>query len=496
MVRSALVRSAMARSVFQSQFPARLLQWLSISLLGFLMVACGGGGSGGDGDSSNTSNPAVNLDPVVSTLSTEELSKAASDNLTRGLDSNLDGILALDDSSLSLLGSSDGSDSTVFPETPSQPVAESQVAEDSTRLINKTLGLFENDNAVVTRSENRVTIDPDEVSLCSDAALVDDDLSESDLDDFHRCQQLLADLTVQIDATSEDSGTVAYLFQNTVFVTFGYGPSTDSFELNLGGLKLISDANDALDPDSFGEASTPDSMQGALRLTSVVNNDSEGAEAGSLALDVTQDIAIADSQNSIDIALGTGNLFSISADAATESGVLEFNAGAARLRGEVDEDLLSINLEGFTGRAEITAGGDQLIVSNLGIGNGPIFMTINDVEFLRATMETFGFEVGESSEEIVLNGNLNLALILDNSGLLNNGTDEVMSLMLDVAAPAGTGFFNRDDGSVEVTRGGPFSFSYTSTEGNSNASQSVVVEAGQCFSEIEDSDDIAVTVCQ
>nr|MBX2826349.1 hypothetical protein [Gammaproteobacteria bacterium] len=354
--------------------------------------------------------------------------------------------------------------------------------------------------ATTSRDGNRITIDPDEEALCRENALDQDTLDSQEIE---RCVTLMRDVTVQIDPTAEESGSVTYLFQSMQVVTIGYSPNSESFELYLPGFKQLAETYSALDSGSVGDALFPETLQGALKLTAVVTSDTVGAEAGSMSLQVSQPLKIIDARRNVDYSLGSGTLLKLTADAAAKTGSIEFDTGAARLTAPMgdNDEITTFSNSGFTGRAELTAQDGLFAVSNLGFKNGPVTVTINSAEALRMTMSTFGFGIGsDDSGELVFDGTLDLDVLIDYAG--GSEASDALNAMLSVNVPSGTALLGQNgplgESLVKVTRGGPFSFSYSSNSDEGSVSESISVGQGQCFSSSTgiDADEIGLTDCE
>lgn len=478
---------------------------LLVGLLPLTLCACSSSDGNGDGE-----QPPV--DPVVETTDTDVLKSNAAANIGRSLGISLDG---LEGSNVVSSGGSSSSSvtstidvltgettSTIVEETPAtdeELVSDGQ-SMDADSLLLTSLGLEDGSNATTTRVGNRITIDPDEVVLCRENALDQDTV---DAQEVERCETLLRDVIVQINPTSEDAGTVTYLFQSTQVVAIGYGPNTESFELFLPGFKQLAETYSALDTGSVGDALLPETLQGALKLTAIVTNDVVGAEAGSMALEVSQPLNIVDSRENFSYSLGNGTLLKLTADAVAKNGSIEFDTGAARLTAPMgdNDDITTFSNSGFTGRAELSEQDGLFAVSNLGFKNGPVTVTINSAEALRMTMSTFGFGVSsDDNGELVFDGNLDLDVLIDYAGGEEAG--DALNAMLSMSAASGTALLGQSgalgESVVKVTRGGPFSFSYSSNSGDGgSSSESISVGEGQCFSSStgEFADEIGLTNC-
>ena len=452
------------------------LTYTSIGALSVVLLTGCGGGGGGDPSPTDPLTP----EPIVATLSSEALRSNATDTFGASVDDSLTGFQALDD----------GGDNLTL------------LDDDTRDLLITSLGLEPESTAETLREEERITVDPDEFMLC--AELADDD--DQTIKDAQRCVTLLADLSVDLVATDEAAGNITYLFQNTPVMAIGYGNNQDEIKLDLDGLKLFSDANDALDPDLAGETSAPETFAGELTISAITTNDAAGQAAGTISIAVSRALEIADVDTSL--SLQPGELINISTDPATGAGTISLDMGALALSAPAGgEDVLDLTADGFTGSATISEEGDQFTVSNLGIGNGPLQMRINSVEALTLTMQTFGFTVltdngvdggdPDQSAEIVIDGAMDIGLFVSNAFDLDDGMTAALNTMIATTAPAGTSLSSQEipdefgfvEEALRVNSGGPFIFSLAQNDGFDDINETLTVNAGECLQTSSDDDD-------
>jgi len=456
-------------------FQRSLLRTCLCTFSVLLGTACSSGGGGGGGGESETTDP----DSIVVTTSSEALRSNASDTFGASLDDSLTGFQTLDDDGENL----------------------SLIDDDTRDLLITSLGLEADSTAETLREEERITIDPDEFMLCAELA---GDGGQT-IEEGQRCVALLADLSVDLVASDEAAGSITYLFQDSPFIAIGYGNDQDEIKFDLNGLKLLSDANDALDPELAGETSTPEVFDGELTITAITTSNEPGQEAGEISIAVSRALAIADADTNF--SLQPGELINISTDAATGAGSISYEVGALALSAPSGADSLSLTADGFTGSAMISEQGDQLTVSNLGIGNGPLEMRINSVEALTLTMQTFGFTVlgdngvdgsdPEQTAEIVIDGAMDVGLFVSNAFDLEPGMTEAITAMVGASAPGGTIFstqqipdgFGFVDDALRVDSGGPFIFNLSASDGESDQSETLTVNAGECLQATSNDDD-------
>ena len=444
-------------------------------LTGATLAACGGGGSGGDSN------------PEPQTLSTQEVSTNASDFIGRNFGNTLSGV-----------------DATVGTDGDDAADSFSSTNNQVQNFVGTSLLLDDSMASSTIQGGDTLLIDPDESQLCEEE-LVDEFIDNMDV---ARCQALMRDVTLQLTSSDGQTGTVTYLFRDSPVATFGYGGNTDSISMDLGGLKSLVDANNALDPAMAGETNTPEILQGEITFSATTINDAPGQEAGSLVIAVSNPVQLGDVDTSFSLA--NGELLSVTADAGTGTGAFGFDLGALSLTAPFAEsDVLGLDLDGFSATLDINvaqdgnAGGSSLSVSNLGIGNGPLFMRINSMEVLQLTMETFGFTEFPPTESVDANGNfvsvppslrfdgnMDIALMLDNAVGFDATRSEAFNLMASVMASAGTVLTDSDsflsDERFGVLQGGPFRLQITESDETGSNQQDVTVDVGECLVDAED----------
>jgi len=161
------------------------------------------------------------------------------------------------------------------------------VDEATRELLSASLGLEPGTSADIDSNAGTVSIDPDEVTLCQNELA--NDIADGDQ---QRCEQLLADLDVVVSANGDESGTLTYFFQDTQLVSTSFGNNRDSLSVDLSGFKLFADAIDGLDPQQFGETSTPETFEGEITFSAESTSTASGAEAGNIIVAITQAFAI------------------------------------------------------------------------------------------------------------------------------------------------------------------------------------------------------------
>ena len=429
--------------------------------------------------------------PEPVTASTQEIKETAIANLGRRFDSNAaaaesvfnDNQDVIEGTTLDVV--SGGTET--FPEPLDANInLESQIKE----IVESTLALGEEGDAVTTRTGNLITINPDEVDLCADENEIALDDSSAD------CVALMKHLTVSLLATSEESGLLTYLFKEQPLIIMGYTPNTESLEINFGTISAVAEEWQMIN-GTEGSLDMPDVFTGSLKSTTTATNVDAGSEAGSISMEVVQAISIISEAAGSEFSMQPGTLFSMNADAATGVGGMEIDIGAIQGIFDVDDSYAQFNLSGFSAKAQVNPDAGEFVVSNFGIGRGPLSIKLDDEEALKVTMETLGFTVNEESGELRMDGNLNLTAVI--SDLLADDS-EFLSQSLSMSLPQGSTLARLGDGSLKVGGVGPFSISLTTEDmfGGINT-ETVVANVNECLFDSPSTADSAlpeVSVCQ
>ena len=156
--------------------------FLCSSIMSLALASCGG--SSGDSDTSNSLIAGGVTGGSATVVETEELQEIAANLSMSGLGINLDNLQTFGDDVGTV--SLPGSDTETINDNP-DPNMFSELEESNNNFLNNTLGIGDT-NALVTRENNLITIDPDEAAVCADEI----PLSASLNDEQNRCQQLVA----------------------------------------------------------------------------------------------------------------------------------------------------------------------------------------------------------------------------------------------------------------------------------------------------------------
>lgn len=450
-----------------------------------VLVACGGGGSGDSGSSYTPQDVAISAGDTsgpADDVATDALQRNAARNAAASISVNLGGVQSLAKGTGSLSSSvaaapvarpfNDGAITAEADVVPADVINDAD--SDIARLLQSTLGIDEsgNVNGTVTREGNLITIDPDDEAVC--------DPDNNDMAaDSATCREIVSHFMVQIDAQTEQSGQLTYLFDNAPLLSIGYGPLNAVFDLELGVLHDVMQLGSQLDGD--GE-SIPTLMQGALRLTSSVTDNSANSEKGSMSLAVTEALLIEDSADGSSLSLAPSNIFSVSSDEAAGTASLEFGMGALNVLMPTDEEdmfpangMLRLAMNGLTGRMDLSNDGGNLVVSNLGFGNGPLSLSVDANNLLKLSLKPLGFSFSESNGKLVMDSDLDLGLIVR---MVNDGN---MSMDFGLRAPQGTQLSPDAESNQLVSAGGPMELLYSDTSSGGQSENGFVTwNVGSC----------------
>ena len=451
------------------------------------LAACGGGGgdsaNAGNADNSNSASADTTL--IIGETSGGDASALSNDGIRRqaatlaiaGLGENLD--------TLSGIGEDDMPDVTTGEDM--QAINELEDSSDS--FFTNSLGI-DDPGATTTREGNVITIDPDDTTLCSDAFPLVGDVAGDVADDQSQCEQLVSDITVQINAVTDETGIITYLFDQQPVLLVGYSPLGASYELNLGGFYQFTQTAAQIAGDVG--SSTP-SVSGALRLTATVLNAEPAASEVDMSLNVTQTINIDDSDATTGFTLEPSTVFSFSANETTGEVSTSVNWGALQLitqSGDSDgnESLTQINLGGLSATLSTNLDEPALTVTNIGIGDVPLTVSVNSIESVNLTLSEFGINLNEETGTLNLNGPLNARFVLNNMAELFDEFLPSYSATSTLEAPSGTQLTRQDNGSTQITAGGPVTSTFISNDDTQSDQIDVTINQGECFDTDDESD--------
>jgi len=353
--------------------------------------------------------------------------------------------------------------------------------------VGTTLSLATDENSTGTtiRDGNTITVDPDEAVLCREQSVYDGELAD--------CIAFFKDVTVKLVAASELAGELTYLYQQQPVLILSYAPNSESIELNFFGLKTVLSGYELINPSPAEEPRTiPTVMRGSFKVSTTATNMVEGQEAGSITYSVAKQIRIetVDDDGSSTFSMNPGTLLSVNADASTGQGGMTFNLGAISAATPTDSGLGRLNLQGFTGKADVNPANGELVVSNFGLSKGPFSVSINNEEVMSAALKAFGFRVTESTDmepgEIIIDSDMNLsAMVRQFAG--NDLEDGLLAMTLGIVAPSTTSISRSGNGATKIGGAGPLTVSLGSTpEVGDPSEETVEVNSGECFTDLFD----------
>lgn len=449
-----------------------------VALAGLMLLTACGGSSGDSNNNAPSNSNAPSVPPGGSSnpadeLSTQEIQRSAADAMGRmfNLETN------------ELGAAFDPESDSPLDESPDDGNAMAMGSDEMDMNLNTSLGIADEDVESITRDGNFITIDLDENALCADQ-----------MDSQDSCLSAVQHITVTIDAASDDSGVVSYLYRGEPAIRVGYAPNAGSYELRLDPwlVFLIDQREFIWDEEAMPEF--PESFSGAYRLT--VEADAEFPdELGSMTLELSEPMNIQSLAENVSIEAEASALWSIGM--TPTGGVFEFGSGRSKISAPWDigeGHTAEFFSPGFSGRADIREDNGLLTVSNFGMSNGPFTITVDSGDMLRIALEKFGFTVAESDNEVVLTGDLNLNVLLNNTMGTLTEDNSVYEALLDVLAPSGSAFSINSEGPTELLRGGPFSVTLNQTDELGTNESNVVVQPGGCFASAGDASEGAIPI--
>lgn len=467
--------------------PAHSVWWqqvqrFAIVLAGLVTVSACGGGGGSDAAPGNDSLiPGGPGGGDASMVADDQLQITAANRAGAGVGENLSSLSRLSDDAQnnlgtdSLAGSLVGKTDTEFLET---------LDSSNNNFLINSLGI-DDPGAMTIREGNVISIDPDDQTVCEGQVPLADGFN----DDLLQCQQLVSDLMVKIDARSEESGIITYLFQDAPVLLIGYSPIGASYEINLSGLLRVLQRSNELSGFTNSESSI---MSGAIRLTATVSNDEAGREVGEISVKVTEALRIGSTDTAAGLTLEPSTIIELALNEATGDVFMGVNWGALQLISSSGDSvgnssLQSLNLGGLTGELNFNEDQPTFQLKNIGIGNVPLNITIDSVESVNLTLANFGITIDNDTGMINLDGALNASLMLNNiAGFLEDQTLG-FTASASISAPVATSFVQQDNGSTLLSTGGPLTATIIGGDELTSGQSEVSIGVGECFGSTEDS---------
>ena len=343
------------------------------------------------------------------------------------------------------------------------------------------------------RDGSTITYDPDEQAMCSDAVFgklpdLASSIGTSGIDTaglIQECVDLYSHVTVVLTILGEEEGTLAINYDSFNLITIGYNTSETYVDIDLAQLKSIIEAIGA-SQDPPEDAGLPSVFEGVIRLTSAVL----GTNHGKLTLSIEQAINIAEeatdsNPNETSVLLEAApKVLELIANANDKTASVEVALAAIKVLFPFEvnanvEQQADLSIAGLTLKADLINDGDQIVFSNVGIGDAPLVLNIVDlsgfildgIDDIKLTLDTFGFTVDGVQNTIWFPSMFSSSLeIHDDSGVINglplDGTIGVMVLDGTVLVPTESGILNVTSGSVSQTGGGDFDLGSTFIPGS------------------------------
>jgi len=454
----------------------RSLSFLLTATSVAVLASCGGGSGGGGGSApvAMIELAAGDTSPLADGVDTPVLQQKAAENAGKAIGVNAAGARTITEDTNSLVNAGtlpNGmlNDDNGFNAAELIPTATvGAIGGDSDRLLLATLGLDAagevSSLANTTREGNRITIDPDDQAVCQGEIYLGDD-------DLQQCLALVRDLTVQLDAATQESGQITYLYQDAPLLSIIYGPSAASYEMDLGTYFRVETAA----ADFLGEAMDIASMSGKVRLVMNIENENTGTESGSVTLAVPEAVAINDNDGSR-FSVAASNILTMTSDAATGEASIEFGMGALSVLAAGTDGFgdSTLSMAGLTGILNFNETTDGLSARNLGFGGAPIRMNVEGSN-VEVSLSPFGFDVSSAGEMSIAQA-LNLAV-----SMVNSDPDlGQLSLSARVTAPAGTRLGDGLTAADIVKAGGPLSLNYSVVGGGQSSNGLITLSPGSC----------------
>ncbi|MFK7855241.1 MAG: hypothetical protein AB8B79_14055 [Granulosicoccus sp.] len=485
---------------------------LSIAPVVLLMLsACGGGG----GDASAPAfaaavsvNNVVDVSqgdssPLADAVETEALQEAAASNAAQGITVNLSAAKRINQDGNSLLASNTAllpdmllDAGSLFSRQPDSQLLNdatgleliqldtgaiaaldsllaSSSSEQTQRVVEATLGLGENNAAQVQRNGNSITIDPDDVFIC-DSMLSDVNTSAAE---SVACQQVMSNLTVQLDAVTEQRGEITYLYSSQPLLGIAYGPLNASYTLNLGTLQEMERYSNQLSGGAFVDSDIQ-RVEGSVRMQSSVRSDREAEEAGNFRIELIEGLLISYADGG-SLSMAPSLLISLDHDNDQGTASVEIELGATQFSGFAAEPF-NVAFSGFTGRLDMDSNTGQFAVSRLGFVNGPLRIEEAGSFSVNLALQAFSFAFEERAEQLVFNSALNMIL---EANLLDSDFGN-MSFSASLAGPAGTRLNAANESSSDraLVSGGPLQLDYSLSAAGSSESGFVQWNVNSCQS--------------
>ncbi|MDH3327189.1 MAG: hypothetical protein OEM38_10790 [Gammaproteobacteria bacterium] len=327
------------------------------------------------------------------------------------------------------------------------------------------------------------------------------------------CIAVLSKFKMQLTIVSSEEGEISFIFDDIPLMSIDYADNMLALEIFLQGIKQIETVSNSIS-STASLFTLPTTFTGSFKLSATLSTATSVQFTASIPEAIDIDGILIDELITFSIA-STSNIFTIKADSETEIASLEFGLGAffARFNSSslYNPSSYEISLAALTGLFTLdNATGDNIVATNVGIGNQPFTMNIDGINAMKLEMDTIDFNIDGAGQALTLDTELNInfevlnvngELGLDVFDLANNPTDNTLTGTLTVTAPENTELLDIESTgtgvSTDITKvetGGPLHIL-----GTGYYLSDIIVNAGQCLNSLGDTavfgDGTSVTNC-
>lgn len=403
----------------------------------FFLAACGGGGS--DDPATTDQQNLVDTSNITTSQAESTAKTLIGDNINNSLSAM--GDIMTNSSAINTAANTMGvplADTTASVARSSHDSSPTDALE---QQLLTALDLFFNNG---TRVGDTITYDPNETTLCQDFVLgqipellnsIDPSIDTGDLDTAEavaECVDLFEHVTMVLTILGEEQGKLDFKMYNFNLLTVGYAPNEYYNEFDLAQFKLIIEAM-AADQTPPEDPELPSTFEGIVRFTL----QDLGDQHGRATVSIEQAVRIIDLSDEFDVSIElaqTPKVFMLEANAVTNTASFEVALAAIDLLFPVDdinafEQQASLSIDGVTLKADLINDGNELVVSNVGLGNAPLLFDVLDStgvlgidpEDLKLTLNNFGFTIHGADETIELTNVFDALLeIEDDFGIVSD----------------------------------------------------------------------------
>ncbi len=274
---------------------------------------------------------------------------------------------------------------------------------------------------------NKILINPsvegNTINHAFDSDLLCTNETDTDLTD---CIDLWSKARLVQQVIDDNSGTLAFQFDNSQPFMVSYTATSISLEVSLSDIKSTLIAIDNLADNQDDSIELPEIFEGHLKASISSPDDN----TSSFTLSIPQAIRIAGiiDQKTIDFSMDTTNqVVKISADALAKTAKIEFGLTAIKLIASLSNEMetasypLVFALEKLTGTINFNGNNKTLNIQNIDIGNTPLSLTIDGNQAMSLSMTPINARVDSTNGSISLDSSIDIAYAINNIyGLLSD----------------------------------------------------------------------------